>query len=96
MKAKAILNHVVVRQDPVEEVSKGGIVIPEKHKDKPRSGTVVFVGLGKWDNSGKRIPMDCKEGDAVFYAPAFAIPMKFADEEYVVLTDDNILLVVED
>ena len=96
MKAKAILNRVVIKPDAVEEISKGGIVIPDKHKDKPRSGTVIFVGLGRVDNNGVRIPVDCKEGDTVFYAPAFAIPVKFADEDYIVLKDDDILLVVED
>ena len=61
-------DRVVVRPSTKEEVTKGGIVIPDTAKEKPQEGEVLAVGPGKMTEDGKRIPLDVKVGDIVIYA----------------------------
>jgi len=84
-------DRVVVRPSSKEEVTKGGIVIPDTAKEKPQEGEVVAVGPGKMTEEGKRIPMDVKVGDIVIYAKYGGIEHKEGDEELIILRESDIL-----
>ncbi len=84
-------DRVVVRPSTKEEVTKGGIVIPDTAKEKPQEGEVLAVGPGKMTEDGKRIPLDVKVGDIVIYAKYGGTEIKEGDEELIILRESDIL-----
>lgn len=84
-------DRVVVKPSTKEEVTKGGIVIPDTAKEKPQEGEVVAVGPGKMTEEGKRIPLDVKVGDIVIYAKYGGTEIKEGDEELIILRESDIL-----
>jgi chaperonin GroES len=84
-------DRVVVKPSTKEEVTKGGIVIPETAKEKPQEGQILAVGPGKMTEDGKRIPLDVKVGDIVIYAKYGGTEIKEGDEELIILRESDIL-----
>ncbi len=84
-------DRVVVKPSTKEEVTKGGIVIPDTAKEKPQEGKVMAVGPGRMTEDGKRIPMDVKVGDIVIYAKYGGTEIKEGDEELIILRESDIL-----
>ena len=84
-------DRVVVKPSTKEEVTKGGIVIPDTAKEKPQEGEVLAVGPGKMTEEGKRIPLDVKVGDIVVYAKYGGTEIKEGDEELIILRESDIL-----
>ena len=84
-------DRVVVKPSTKEEVTKGGIVIPDTAKEKPQEGTVLAVGPGRMTEDGKRIPLDVKVGDVVVYAKYGGTEIKEGDEELIILRESDIL-----
>ena len=91
---KPLGDRVVIKATPREEVTRSGIVLPDTAKEKPQEGQIVAVGPGRVDDSGKRIPMEVKEGDVVIYAKYAGSEIKMDDEEYLILGEKDILAVV--
>ncbi len=91
IKLQPLADRVVVKPSEREEVTKGGIVLPDTVKEKPQEGEVVAVGKGRVSDDGKRIPMDVKVGDIVVYAKYGGAEIKVADEELVILRESDIL-----
>jgi len=90
-KLQPLADRVVVKPIEREEVTKGGIVLPDTAKEKPQEGKVVAVGQGRVSDDGKRIPMDVKVGDIVIYAKYGGTEIKVDDEELVILRESDIL-----
>jgi chaperonin GroES len=91
---KPIGNRIVVEpSEDDEQMSPGGIYIPDTAKEKPQQGTVVAVGPGKLNDDGKRVPVEVKVGDTVVYSKYGGTEYKEGDIEYLVLRDDDVLLV---
>jgi chaperonin GroES len=89
---KPLGNRVVV--EPIEtdeQVSSGGIFIPDTAKEKPQEGKVVAVGPGKMTDEGKRVPMEIEVGDVVIYSKYGGTEYKEGDTEYLVLREDDVL-----
>ena len=84
-------DRVVVKPSTKEEVTKGGIVIPDTAKEKPQEGKVLAVGPGRMTEDGKRIPLDVKVGDIVVYAKYGGTEIKEGDEELIILRESDIL-----
>ncbi|MBM4452422.1 MAG: co-chaperone GroES, partial [Chloroflexi bacterium] len=84
-------DRVVVKPIPKEDVTKGGIVLPDTAKEKPQEGKVLAVGPGKMTDDGKRIAMDVKVGDVVLYAKYGGTEVKEDDEELIILRESDIL-----
>ena len=82
---------IVVRPIPKEEVSKGGIVLPETAKERPQEGEVLAVGPGKLTDDGKRPGMEVRVGDRVIYPRYAGMETKVDDEELLILRDSDIL-----
>ncbi len=85
---------VAKRIEPKEEV-RGGIIIPDTAKEKPQEAEIIAVGPGKLDDSGNRTPMDVKAGDHVLIGKYSGSEIKIADEELVILREDEVLGVIE-
>ena len=88
---RPLADRVIVRPIVKEEVTKGGIVLPDTAKEKPQEGEVVAVGPGKLGDDGKRIEMEIKKGDKVIYAMYAGTVWKQNDEEFLILRESDIL-----
>ena len=88
---RPLADRVIVRPIVKEEVTKGGIVLPDTAKEKPQEGEVVAVGPGKLGDDGKRIEMEIKKGDKVIYAKYAGTEWKQNDEEFLILREGDIL-----
>ncbi len=91
VKFQPLADRLVVRPMEREEVTKGGIVLPDTVKEKPQEGKVLAVGPGRLSDDGKRIAMDVKVGDTVIYAKYGGTEIKIEDEELVILRESDIL-----
>ena len=91
VKLQPLADRLVVKPIEREEVTKGGIVIPDTAKEKPQEGEVLAVGPGRLSDDGKRIAMEVKVGDTVIYAKYGGTEIKIEDEELVILRESDIL-----
>lgn len=82
-----LADRVVIKPSDEEEVTKGGLILPDTAKEKPQEGKVMAVGPGRLDDSGKRIALEVKVGDKVVYS-------KYAGTEFI--EDDDELLIVRE
>ncbi len=90
-KIEPLGDRVVVRPTPKEEMSKGGVILPDTVKEKPQEGEVIAVGPGRLSEDGTRIAMDVKLGDRVIYARYAGTELKLDDEELIILRESDIL-----
>ncbi len=90
-KLQPLGDRILVKPIPREDVTKGGIVLPDTAKEKPQEGKVLAVGPGKMTDDGKRIPLDVKVGDTVIYAKYGGTEIKEDDEELIILRESDIL-----
>jgi len=84
-------DRVVIKPTPKEEVSRGGIVLPDTAKEKPQEGKIIAVGPGRLTEDGKRIAMEVKNGDKVIYSKYAGTEFKLDDEELVIMREGDIL-----
>ena len=90
-----LADKLVIKPVVQEEVLASGIVIPDTAKEKPQQGEIIAVGPGRLDDDGKRIPMDLKAGDRILYAKYSGQEVKIDQEEYIVLSEKDVLCKVE-
>jgi chaperonin GroES len=79
-----------------EEMTKSGIVLPDTAKEKPQEGEIIAAGPGRLNDDGEREPMDVTVGDKVLYAKYAGTEFKIGDEELLIVSQKDILAVVED
>ena len=91
IKLQPLGDRVVVQPSSEEDVTKGGIILPDTAKEKPQRGVVIAVGPGRLDDEGKRIPMEVKKGDKVIYSKYAGSEIKQDDEEVLILRESDIL-----
>lgn len=84
-------DRVVIKPLPKEEVSKGGIVLPDTVKEKPQEGKIIAVGPGKLSEVGKRVSMEVKVGDEVIYSKYAGTEYKLDDEDLIIVRESDIL-----
>jgi chaperonin GroES len=94
MSLKPLGNRVVVEPIEQEEITAGGIVLPETAKEKPQKGNVLSVGPGDRDEDGKYIPMDVKEGDVVLFAKYAGTEIKVDGKKLLILRESDILAIL--
>jgi len=90
-KLEPLADRLVVKPIEREEVTKGGIVLPDTVKEKPQEGKVLAVGPGRLSDEGTRIAMDVKVGDIVIYAKYGGTEIKVDDDELMILRESDIL-----
>ncbi len=92
---KPLEDRILVQANEAETTTASGIVIPDTAKEKPQEGTVLAVGPGRIDDKGNRIPVDVQVGDTVIYSKYGGTEVKYAGEEYLVLSARDVLAVIE-
>jgi chaperonin GroES len=93
-KLRPLGDRVVIMPTPREEMTKSGIVLPDTAKEKPQEGKIVAAGPGRLTDEGKREPMDVKEGDTVLYAKYAGTEFKVDGEELLIVSQKDILAIV--
>jgi len=91
---KPLGDHVVV--EPItDELSAGGIALPETAKKEPQRGIVIAVGPGSRNGVGQRLKMDVSLGDKVLFARYGGSSLKHEGKELLILREDEILAIIE-
>lgn len=89
-------DRVVVKPQAREEVTRSGIVLPDTAKEKPQRGTIVAVGNGRVNDKGDRVALDVKAGDNVLFAKYAGTEFKLEDQELLILSEKDILAIIND
>jgi chaperonin GroES len=93
---KPLGNRVVVEPVEQEEMTAGGIVLPDTAKEKPQQGMILAAGPGERDEDGKYIPMDVKVGDKVLFAKYAGTELKLDGKKLLILRETDLLGIVEE
>lgn len=93
-KLRPLGDKVVVKPLDRQQVTKSGIYIPETAKEKPQEGEILAVGTGKYLD-GKLIPLDVKVGDKVLFSKYGGDEIKIDNEELKIISESDILAVIE-
>ena len=88
-------DRVLVKRLAEGDEKRGSIIIPDTAKEKPQEGTVLAVGPGRIDDKGNRVPIDVSVGDVVLYSKYGGTEVKYAGEDYLVLSARDVLAVIE-
>ena len=96
MNIKPLGNRIVVEPIEQQDVTIGGIVLPDTAKEKPQKGVVLAVGPGEKDENGKHITLDVKVDDKVLFAKYSGTEIKYEGKKILILRESDILAVVED
>jgi len=94
-KLRPLDDKILVKRVEAESKTKSGIVLPDSAKEKPRRGKVLSVGEGKRLDSGGRSKIGVSKGDEVIFASYAGTEIKLDDEELMIMSEDDILAVVE-
>ena len=92
---KPLADRVLVEPSERDEVTRSGIVLPDTAAEKPQEGTVVSVGSGRLDDSGKRQPLEVKAGNKVLFARYAGSEIKVESRDYLILSEKDILAIFE-
>jgi chaperonin GroES len=92
---KPMNDRILVKPLNPETVTKSGIVIPDSAQEKPSKGTVVRVGTGRILDDGTVVALTVQENDTVLYTKLSGVPVKFEEEDFIVLKEDEILGIFE-
>jgi chaperonin GroES len=95
LKLKPLGGRVIVEPIEQEEMTAGGIILPETAKEKPQEGKILAAGPGDRDEDGKYIPMEVKVGDKVLYAKYSGTEVKVDGKKLLILRESDILAMVE-
>lgn len=87
-------DRVIIAALPQEEMTKGGIILPDTAKEKPQQGEVVAVGNGKISDTGESIAMTVKTGDKVLYGKYSGTEVKIDGTEYLIVKESEILAII--
>ena len=93
-KLQPIGSHIIVQRASAADKSAGGIIIPEKGKEKPKEGKVIAVGNSKMMEDGKRQTMQLKPGERVLFSSYAGTEVKVAGEEYLVMEETDVFAVI--
>ncbi|WP_164102757.1 co-chaperone GroES [Candidatus Laterigemmans baculatus] len=94
VKLQPIGERIVLQREEGEDVTKGGIVLPDSAKEKPARGTVVALGTGKLLDDGTRSKSQLKEGDRVLFSSYAGETVEIGNVEYLLMREDDVLAVI--
>jgi len=95
MKIRPLQDRILVKRIDEEEMTKGGIIIPDTAKEKPSEGKVIAVGKGKISEDGKVQPLDVKKGDRILFSKYAGTEVQVEGDEHIIIREDDVLGVVE-
>ncbi|QJC22256.1 co-chaperone GroES [Arcanobacterium buesumense] len=91
---KPLDDRIVIKQVEAEETTASGLVLVDSAKEKPQEGEVIAVGPGRVDDNGNRVAMEVKVGDLVIYSKYGGTEVKYGADEYLILSQRDVLAVV--
>jgi len=94
-KIQPLADRVIIKAQEAEEVTKGGIILPDTAKEKPMQGDVVAVGAGKITEDGKKIDLTVKVGDKVLYGKYSGTEVTIDGSEYLIMRESDIFGIVK-
>jgi|SRR5687768_6365344 chaperonin GroES len=86
---------VLIERSKAEDKTKGGIILPEGSKEKPKEGKIVAVGQGRLSEKGERLPFQVKKGDRVLFKSYAGTDVKLDGKDYILMSEEEILAVIE-
>ena len=95
LKLKPLGGRVIVEPIEQEEMTPGGIILPETAKEKPQEGKVLAAGPGERNEKGERVPMELKVGDKVLFAKYSGTDIKMDGKKLLIMRESDILAIVE-
>lgn len=95
MNLKPLGDRVIVKPKEAEEVTKGGIILPDTAKEKPMEGEIVAVGEGRTADDGKLIKMELKVGDKVLYGKYSGTEIKVDEIEYLIMRESDVYAIIK-
>ncbi|MFN3307257.1 MAG: co-chaperone GroES [Candidatus Kapaibacteriota bacterium] len=95
MNLSPLHDRVIIKPSQPEEVTKGGIIIPDTAKEKPMQGEVIAVGPGKLTEDGKVVPLTVKVGDKVLYGKYSGTEVEINGEQYLIMRESDILAIIK-
>ncbi len=95
MALRPLHDRILIKPAAAEEVTKGGIIIPDTAKEKPQQGEVIAVGNGKQTEDGKVIPMEVQVGDKVLYGKYSGTEVNVAGDELLMMRESDVFAIVE-
>ncbi len=95
MKFRPLYDRILVERVESEEVTKGGIILPDTAKEKPQQGKIIAVGSGKRTEDGKIIPLELKAGDTILFGKYSGSEIKIEGTQYLIMKEDDVLGLVE-
>lgn len=94
-KVRPLYDKVLIERSKADDKSKGGIILPDSSKEKPKEGTVVALGDGRVDDSGNRVAFTIKKGDRVLFKSYAGTDVKIDGKEFILMSEEDILAVIE-
>ena len=95
MAIKPLGDRILVKPVEQEEEKVGGIIIPDTAKEKPQEAEVIAIGPGKVLESGERQAMSVSVGDKILYGKYSGTEIKYEDEDYLIMREDDVLAIIE-
>ena len=95
MKIRPLQDRILVKRIDEEEITKGGIIIPDSAKEKPQEGKVIAVGNGRVSEDGTTRPLDVKKGDKVLFSKYGGTEVTLDGQEHLIIREDDVLGVLE-
>jgi len=90
-KIKPLGDRIVVKRLEAEEVTAGGIVLPDAAKEKPKQGKVVAVGEGRANDEGERVALQVKKGDRIVFSSFAGTEVTLGTDEYLIMREEDVL-----
>ena len=94
LNVKPLADRVVVQPAPAEEMSSGGIILPDTAQEKPQQGTIAAAGPGKVSDAGNTVAMEVKKGDKVLYGKYSGTEFSFEGTDYLIMRESDILAIL--
>ena len=95
MKIEPLADKVVIERLEPEDITSGGIVLPDSAKEKPQEGKVISVGVGHQTESGKVVPFSVKKGSRVIFSSYAGTEVRIDGKDYLVMPEEDILAIIE-
>lgn len=95
MKVRPLHDRVIVKRTKEEEVTKGGIIIPDTAKEKPIEGKITAVGAGKVLENGQKVALEVKVGDKVLFGKYAGTDIKIDGDDYLIMREDDIIAILD-
>ena len=95
MNIQPLGDRVLVQRLEAAEIKKGGIIIPESAQEKPMEAKIIALGTGKVLEDGTKVDFEVKKGDRILIGKYSGTDIKLDDEEYLILSQDDILAIIK-